>query len=251
MARALKNHLDTQQMGNILAAWDFRDDPTKVAPTVFQETYRNFARLVFEDKLGPQLANTMLNSPYFWQERLQRMVLVSGDVPYGMPGSSPWFEKEIARSEKRSPRDELLCKAALQAKERLTASLGSDPEQWTWGKAHQIEWRNPIRLEGFGKSLLGGEIRPMGGSGETLYRASYQFDKPFSVVECASLRMVADLGDADKVMAVLPGGVVGRTFHPHQKDQIESFMKGDKLYWWFSDKAINDHSKHKQVLNPR
>jgi penicillin G amidase len=251
MARALKNHLDTQQMGNILAAWDFRDDPTKVAPTVFQETYRNFARLVFEDKLGPQLANTMLNSPYFWQERLQRMVLVSGDVPYGMPGSSPWFEKEIARSEKRSPRDELLCKAALQAKERLIASLESDTEQWTWGKAHQIEWRNPIRLEGFGKSLLGGEMRPMGGSGETLYRASYQFDKPFSVVECASLRMVADLGDADKIMAVLPGGVVGRTFHPHQKNQIEPFMKGDKVYWWFSDKAINEHTKHKQVLDPR
>ena len=58
-------------------------------------------------------------------------------------------------------------------------------------------------------------------------------------------------GTTDKVLAVLPGGVVGRTFHPHQKDQIEPFMKGDKVYWWFSDKAINEHGKHKQVLNPQ
>ena len=242
MARALKAQKDTQEMGNILASWDFRDNPAKAAPTIFQEVYRKFALLVFEDRLGNRLANALVNSPYFWQERLQRMVLA---------GSSPWFEKATATSEKRSPLDELLCKAALQAKERLTASLGNDPRQWDWGRAHQIEWLNPIRREGFGKSLLGGEIRPMAGSGETLYRASYQFDKPFSIVEFASMRMVADLGDKDKVMAVLPGGVVGRTFHPHQKDQIEPFMKGDKVYWWFSDKAINEHSKHKQMLNPK
>ena len=239
IAGALKAKPDTQDMGNILASWDFRDDPTKVAPTVFQEVYRNFARLVFEDKLGPQLATTLLNSPYFWQERLQRMVL-AGTSSFDNPANPN--QKNV---------DELFRKAALQAKQRLSATLGDDPQQWTWGRAHQAEWRNPIRMEGFGKSLLGGEIRPMGGSGETLYRASYRFDKPFAIVEFASMRMVADLGDNDKVLAVLPGGVVGRTFHPHQKDQIEPFMKGDKVYWWFSDKAINEHGKHRQTLNPQ
>ena len=195
--------------------------------------------LVFEDKLGPQLAGALLNSPYFWQERLQRMVLA---------GSSS-FEKTPNPDQKKI--DELFRKAALQAKERLTASMGNDPQQWTWGRAHQAEWLNPIRREGFGKSLLGGEIRPMAGSGETLYRASYRFDKPFDIVEFASMRMVADLGDMDKVVGVLPGGVVSRTFHRRQKDQIEPFMKGDKVYWWFSDKAINEHGKHRQALNPQ
>jgi penicillin G amidase len=239
MASALKAKKDTEELGNILASWDFRDDLAKAAPTIFQETYRNFARLVYEDKLGPQLTSAVLNSPYFWQERLQRMVLA---------GSSS-FEKPAGPNQKDV--GELFRKAALQAKQRLSVTLGNDPQQWTWGRAHQVEWLNPIRREGFGKSLLGAEILPMGGSGETLYRASYQFDKPFDIVEFASLRMVADLGDPDKILAVLPGGVVGRTFHRHQKDQIEPFMKGDKVYWWFSDKAINEHGKHRQTLNPR
>jgi penicillin G amidase len=62
--------------------------------------------------------------------------------------------------------------------------------------------------------------------------------------------MVVDLGDEDKVLAVLPGGVSGRLFHPHAKDQVEAFMNGDKLYWWFSDKAIEEHARTRLELVP-
>ena len=44
MAGALKAKKDTEDMGAILASWDFHDDLAKAAPTIFQETYRNFAR---------------------------------------------------------------------------------------------------------------------------------------------------------------------------------------------------------------
>ena len=90
----------------------------------------------------------------------------------------------------------------------------------------------------------------MGGSGETLYRAIYAFNDPFSVINSASVRMVADLGDDDKVLAVMPGGVTGRTFHPHQKDQIGPFMRGDVVYWWFSDEAIGRNTKKTLLLAP-
>ena len=91
----------------------------------------------------------------------------------------------------------------------------------------------------------------MGGSGETLYRARFDFDKRFDIVNSAALRMVADLSDNDKVVAVMAGGVVGRTFNPHMKDQIEPLMRGEKLHWWFSDKKIKEHCKATLVLNPK
>ena len=62
--------------------------------------------------------------------------------------------------------------------------------------------------------------------------------------------MVTDLGDDEKIIAVLPGGVTGRLFHPHTKDQINAFVNGEKLYWWFSDKAIKEHTKSILMLNP-
>jgi len=63
--------------------------------------------------------------------------------------------------------------------------------------------------------------------------------------------MVVDLGDNDKILAVLPSGVCGRVFDSHYKDQIEPFMRGEKRYWWFSDREIKSHAQTHLFLNPR
>jgi penicillin amidase len=107
-----------------------------------------------------------------------------------------------------------------------------------------------IRQKGMGKSLLGGGSHEFGGSGETLYRGYYKFNKPYDVFVSASLRMVVDLSDDDKVAAVLPGGTSGRLLSKHRTDQIDAFINGEKRYWWFSDTQIKNHSKHELVLNP-
>ncbi|MEM2983268.1 MAG: penicillin acylase family protein, partial [Candidatus Bathyarchaeia archaeon] len=240
MARALMAHDDTKEMGEILSRWDYMDDPDKAAPLIFQALYREFALLVFKDELGERLANHMLRVWYFWQERLQEMVL---------EGRSPWFDN-IQTVDRKETMDELFHLAALKAIERLAPILGKDPKKWIWGKLHRLEFVSPIRREGFGKGLVGGGSHPFPGSGETLCRGIYEFNDPFGVTVSASLRMVADLSDDDKVLAVIPGGVAGRLFHPHTKDQIRAFIEGKKLYWWFSDKAIREHCKKVLVLRP-
>jgi penicillin amidase len=233
MAKAMVTHEATKPMGELLSRWNFRDDPAEAAPAVFQAVYTHFALLVFQDELGEDLAKTMLGDWYFWEERLQAMVL---------EGTSPWFDN-VKTDKLKETRDDLFYQAGLKAAHDLESSLGKDPQQWLWGKVHQIEFVNPIRRKGFGKGLLGSGSHPAPGSGETLCRGIYDFNEPFGVTVSASLRMVADLSDEDKILAVLPGGVCGRLFNPHTKDQIEAFMNGEKVYWWFSDKAIKDHSR--------
>ena len=240
MAKALVAHGETKAMGEILSRWDYRDDPDKAAPAIFQSVYRHFALLVFQDELGDDMAKTMLDDWYFWQERLQAMVL---------EGTSPWFDN-VKTEKVRETRDELFYQAGLKAAQDLGSSLGKDPEQWQWGKVHQMEFVSPIRRKGFGKGLAGAGSHPASGSCETLYRGIYGFNDPFGVTVSASLRMVADLSDEDKVLAVLPGGICGRLFHPHNKDQVDAFMNGDKVYWWFSDKAIKEHSRALLTLTP-
>ncbi len=240
MAKILQKHDDTKTMGDILSNWDFKDDPEKAAPAISQTTYKLFAKLVFEDDLGTEKAMIMLNNWYFWQERLERMVL---------NGNSSWFDNMETIDEKETLED-LFHLAALNAKAFLVPKLGNDPKKWQWGKIHTLELVNPIRRKGPGKTWLGSGPMPMGGSGETIYRGLYNYDKPFEVTHCASLRMVVDFSDREKVAAVLPGGVSGRTFNTHQKDQVEAFMSGEKMYWWFSDKAIDEHTKSKLILKP-
>ena len=228
-------------MGQVLAEWDFIDWPDRAAPTVFQAVYREFALLVYADELGDDLARTMLNDWYFWQERLQKMVLAN---------NSPWFDN-VKTTNKKENRDVLFHQAALNAGKYLTSTLGNDPAQWLWGKVHVHEFVSPIRRSGVGKNFLGGGSHPASGSAATLYRGIYDFSKPYKITVSASLRMVADLADPDKILAVLPGGVAGRQFDPHTTDQVQSFMDGNKVYWWFSDKAIKEHTKHELTLSPK
>ena len=75
MATALLTDEQTREMGESLSSWNFADEPHLIAPTIFQATYINFARLVFEDELGSELTTTLLRNWYFWQERLQQMIL--------------------------------------------------------------------------------------------------------------------------------------------------------------------------------
>ncbi len=240
MAKALLKHEDTREMGTILAGWDCHDDPGKAAPAIFQRVYLEFLHLVLEDELGPELTGSLLRSGYFWQERMQRMV---------MEGASQWFDNK-STPDKVETRDELFHEAALSAAKEFEASLGKNPSRWLWGDVHRIQFVNALRRKGFGTSLLGCGPYPMGGSRETLYCAWFDNTAPFEVTVSASLRMVVDLGDEDKAIAVLPGGVTGRTFHSHMKDQVEPYMRGDKVYWWFSDKAIKEHRASTLLLNP-
>ena len=240
MTRVLLAHEDTKKMGQVLAEWDFIDSPDKPAPTVLQAVYREFALLVYSDELGDDLAHSMLNNWYFWQERLQKMVLEN---------NSSWFDN-VKTANKKETRDDLFHQAALNAGKNLASTLGNDPTKWLWGKVHVHEFVSPIRRSGAGKDLLGGGSHPASGSGTTLYRGIYDFSKPYKVTVSASLRMVADLADPDKILAVLPGGVAGRQFDPHTTDQVQSFMDGTKVYWWFSDKAIKEHTKHTLILSP-
>ena len=145
----------------------------------------------------------------------------------------------------------IVMRAALDVRGDLSAKLGDDPNRWDWGAVHRHTFVSPIRREGFGKGLLGGGTHPAPGSVETLYRGLYAFEKPFDVTVSAALRMVADLGGPDKVLAVLPGGVAGRVFHPHATDQIEAFMDGEKRYWWFSDREIEKHTQSVLTLQPQ
>jgi len=124
-------------------------------------------------------------------------------------------------------------------------------EGWMAVKAGVYDLVLCVGVEQMGKAgLLGGGTSPKGGSGETLNRASYLYSSPYDAVFIASLRFVADLSDPDKVMALVSGGVSGRQFEPHLKDQLDAWHSGAPAYWWFSDEAIEANAVTEQLLEP-
>jgi penicillin amidase len=81
-------------------------------------------------------------------------------------------------------------------------------------------------------------------------RARYGFMSGYDVEFFGSLRLVADMADDEKVMAVVSGGVVERQFHPHQKNQLDAWFAGELLPWWFDPKAVEANARRRQTLQP-
>lgn len=239
VAAALRKGKGTADMAAILEQWDYVEGTGSPAPLVFQAVYREFALQVFRDELGDDIAMFFLDEKYYWKERLHRMV---------KENASSFFD-DVSTKERES-RDDIFRRAALAVKKELSSPFGSDPGKWRWGDAHRLELVSPIMRSGPLRGLFGGGSHPMDGSAETLCRATYTFSKPFGVTTAAGLRMVVDLGDSDKVLAVLPGGVSGRVFNPHTIDQVEAYMNGEPRYWWFSDRMIREHAASTLILKP-
>ncbi len=237
---ALAADEDTRILADVLRDWDFHDTLDQPGPTVFQSVYSELAKAIFRDELGEVLAGRMLENWYFWQERFQQIVL---------DDTQPWFDDQSTPDLKES-REEMIRRAGKSVLARLKKQLGADPASWQWGRVHTMRFDNPIRRSGFGRAWLGSGPYPVNGSGETLYRGWYSFNDPSQVTYAAALRMVVDFGDSEKVRAVLAGGSTARTFHPHQKDQIEAYVSGAPMHWWFSDKAIEAHAVSRLRLLP-
>ncbi len=238
--RILKVAPATRDLAKILDAWDYRDDPDLAAPAVFHAVYRELARATFKDELGPELTDTMLKNWYFWQERFQRMVVAE---------SGPWFD-DVSTPDVREDFTDRVFTAGDAARHWLAEKMGDNPYRWKWGTVHHLTFNSPVRRSGIGTEMMGGGTHAYPGSGETLNRGRYDFTDPFAVTVAASMRMVVDFSDPDRIMASLPSGVTGRAFHSHQTDQTKDFIDGAPAYWWFSDAAITAHTTETLVLNP-
>jgi penicillin amidase len=239
MSTALKAQPDTHELGDLLANWNHVDDPATAAPAIFQSIYRHFAQRVFEDDLGPDLSERFLGNYYLWHERLALLLEEPAD---------DWFDDQ--GTPERETRDDLFHLAARDALDELRPVLGDDVRRWQWGKIHTVTFFSPLIPGRAVAGILGGGTHPKDGSGETLNRGTFKFDKPYEATSIASLRLVADLGDPDKLWAVLTGGASGRQFDPHLKDQTGAWLSGEPRYWWFSDAAIAGHKVSELKLEP-
>jgi len=234
--RADPAHAD---FARILEAWDGRDDQDLAAPLVYHALYERLVWETFVDDLGEALAREWLGTWYAWQERFDRLV----EQP-----DSIWFDDR--RTPERETLADLIRRAATAVRAEFVARLGTDVSAWRWGAEHRVSFSAPMRRSGLGRDLLGAPATPLSGSGETLARAATRFRGGFETDLIASLRLVADLGDDDKIEAVVSGGVVDRQFHPHQKDQLPAWFEGRLVPWWFARSRVEANARSRQLLLP-
>ena len=236
---ALKADAAHKDLAAILDAWDGVDRADQAAPLVYQALYRQIALATFTPRLGDDVAQDMLSTWYFWQQRFDALAATP---------DSPWFDDPATNG--RETLADVIRAAAPKARAELETLQGKDPAAWRWGKAHALRFVSPLRRNGAGQELVGGFTVERPGSGETLNRGVYDFMKPYDVNFFASMRVVTDFGDPDKIDAVIAGGVSERHFQPHQNDQARLLVANERRAWWFNPAKAEANAKSTLQLVP-
>lgn len=148
-------------------------------------------------------------------------------------------------------RRERIERALSNALSAVRTRFGADPTLWDWTAYNRWRPKHPLAAA----PLVGGlfERGPfdMPGSAQTVcvFTGWWRGDE-VEVGHGASMRFVADLGDGDRSLAILPGGQSGHPFDEHFDDQLDEYVAGKMRAVHWSERAIADHVRSTVTLRP-
>jgi len=139
--------------------------------------------------------------------------------------------------------DELLAAAADKGVARLAEQSGSQRvEDWAWKQFNSLDMVHPIGRTGPLKRLLGITSKPQSGTAYSI-RAATKTHGP-------AMRFVANPGDWDNSILLIPAGQSGQPGSRHYADQFSYWYEGKPIFAPFSDAAEAAARRHSLILKP-
>jgi len=139
--------------------------------------------------------------------------------------------------------DELLVAAADRAVALLAEmSNKSQVDDWAWKRFDALDMVHPLGRTGPLKTFLSITGKPQSGTAYSP-RAATKHHGP-------AMRFVANLGNWDNSIMLIPGGQSGQPGSAHYTDQFPYWYEGRTIYQPFSDAAEASFRKHTLTLKP-
>jgi penicillin amidase len=203
-----------------LRGWDGCLGPETIAGTIYQAFLLRLAREVARCAIGDRdLCERWLDradngflphvtSPWRWHSHLMAL-WEEGD------------EDLIGR-----PWDELVLQSLAGALDDLGERFGPDPEDWRWGRVHELKFPHPLGdANPLFDRLLNRRLRA-GGAQETVSQIAYDPNDPYNAIWAPSWRMVADPTDPGRSRWQMFTGQSGHPASPHYDDLQVGWLEG-------------------------
>jgi penicillin amidase len=139
--------------------------------------------------------------------------------------------------------DELLAAAADRGVERLAElSQKTQIEDWAWKRFDPLDVTHPLGREGLLKDFFSITGKPQSGTAFSP-RAATRHHGP-------AMRFVANPGNWDESIMLIPGGQSGQPGSSHYTDQFSYWYEGRAIFQGFTDEAESGARKHTLRLKP-
>ncbi|MCS7325581.1 MAG: penicillin acylase family protein, partial [Thermoflexales bacterium] len=244
MGNFVPNDADAAEAWRRLSEWDRAAERDSVGALIFETFWLQLAHALFDDELGDDEELIKLAIGTGTETRLAVLNAVADP-------NAPWWDDR--RTPEQETREEILNRALQRTLERLRARFGSNPQEWRWGRAHQVIFRN-LTLGRSGvapiEALFNRGPFPVSGASAAINNNGYR-DESFAVTSGPSWRLIADLADLRRSLAIHTTGQSGHAFHPHYDDMIPLWLEGryNPLLWQRED--VLQHAAATLVLQPQ
>lgn len=198
---------------DVLRAWDADQRADSPGAAVYNAWVASIARSLLT--VGEDRAT--YERYHAWREPFVCLALPSlleGDVPAWAPvrEGATW--------------EDLLHRSLGDSLALLAERLGSDRSEWRWGALHRVRFAHVLaRIPGLAPLLVAAE-HELGGDEQTVQQGGFDGRDGFEAAVVPSWRVVVDLADVDRSMAVLPTGESGNPASPHWNDQAPLWIAG-------------------------
>jgi penicillin amidase len=200
----------------VLSKWDYSMPVVSIASTIFEQTYLELTRVIFEDELGPELYKKLI------EQDLMPTYLIDG---LRVKKESLWCDNVNTPDKKESFSDNIN-EAFKAAVTKLQERLGNDVMSWQWGKVHTLTLAHPLgKISVLNRAFdLNRGPFAVGGSYHTISVYSYPFETPFLANNGSSQRHIFTVGDWDKSLTIIPTGQSGIPASKFYCDQTSRYL---------------------------
>ncbi len=208
LLRQLRPELEEREgpAAEALLAWDARMNVESTAATLYSQFMIELAQAVGGDEAEREELGW---NPIGPEEVLRLLV--------GGLEESWWDDVATAG---RQTRSEIL--------DRVINRLDGMGPQKKWGEVHTVRFDHPLARLSSATELVSDSWSkgpfPVPGGNVTINAHYWNRREPYSVTSIPALRFVADVGDWDSAVLVLPVGQSGRPWSRHYSDQLSSWL---------------------------
>lgn len=224
-----------------LAQWPGNYPVDAIEPTLFTQFLYDLARDAMQDELGEAAFNNLLRT------RALDLALprLAADA------DSPWWGRHD-QPQHPGTRDDVVKAAWHDALAHLRATFGTDPSQWTWGRAHTLTHGHPLgQRKPLDKLFNVGPFPAPGGHEVPDNLSSPIGPAPWAVTYGPSTRRVIDFAHPDQAQGINPVGQSGVWGDPHYSDQAQAYMRGASRTEHLADADVAAHTVSTLTLVPR